>query len=223
LTSKKVLIDMSEEKQELKELKELIGYPPSQFVEEEGYLIEKLPFDDTEVFYIKDFIPAGQRDELYKLFFDNLRWDKGPNRDTCLYGDIDVLYPYAAGTGYGESIHPLPWTADLLYCKELVERVAKASFDVCYCSWYRTGKKFVGFHSDRSELGKDTPIASISLGAERLFEFRDKAQTRAKYRMTLHNGSLLVMGKRCQELYVHALMKEPSLKDGRINLTFRHT
>jgi len=205
------------------ETKEMAKYPPSTFSMEDGYVLERLPFDDTEVIYIKDFLPLEKRGDLYKTFFENLSWDKGPNRDTCLYGDNNVLYPYAAGTGYGDSISPLPWIPELLYCKELVEKVSKASFDVCYCSWYRTGKKFVGFHSDRSELGKDTPIASISLGAERAFEFRDKAQTKPKYRMTLHNGSLLVMGKKCQELYVHALMKEPSLKEGRINLTFRHT
>jgi alkylated DNA repair dioxygenase AlkB len=49
--------------------------------------------------------------------------------------------------------------------------------DICLCGWYANGKKKIGWHRDREELGNQTPIASISLGAERLFEFRENNAT----------------------------------------------
>lgn len=33
---------------------------------------------------------------------------------------------------------------------------------------YENGMKSIGYHSDREEKGKETPIASISLGATRV-------------------------------------------------------
>ena len=41
------------------------------------------------------------------------------------------------------------------------------------------------------------------------------------YTLDLAHGSLLVMGKGCQENYMHSLLKDPKYKLPRINITFR--
>eukprot|EP00455_Lapot_gusevi_P056542 TRINITY_DN941_c0_g1_i2.p1 TRINITY_DN941_c0_g1~~TRINITY_DN941_c0_g1_i2.p1 ORF type:complete len:110 (+),score=22.56 TRINITY_DN941_c0_g1_i2:29-331(+) len=86
------------------------------------------------------------------------------------------------------------------------------------------GQKGIGFHCDREELDKDTPIASITLGAERWFEFKEKGPNKEVcHRMMLHDGSLLVMGPDCQHKYLHCLPIDRAIRGGRINLTFRNS
>jgi len=64
----------------------------------------------------------------------------------------------------------------------------------------------------------------VSIGAERLFEFKGcKDYAYESYKMLLHNGSLLVMGENCQQRYMHSLPMDTTITEGRINFTFRHT
>lgn len=44
-----------------------------------------------------------------------------------------------------------------------------------------------------------------------------------RYRMDLQSGSLLVMGKRSQRNYLHSIPSQSSIKEPRLNLTFRVT
>jgi alkylated DNA repair dioxygenase AlkB len=87
-------------------------------------------------------------------------------------------------------------------------------------NYYVNGKKSIGYHSDNEEKGDIECIASISLGAERIFSFRSKA-TNSISRIKLSNGSLLVMDKGCQDNYDHCLVQDKSITNGRLNLTFR--
>jgi alkylated DNA repair dioxygenase AlkB len=64
------------------------------------------------------------------------------------------------------------------------------------------------------------PIASISLGAERVFQMRSKDK-QFNERITLGNGSLLIMQAGMQETWTHAIPKTVREVGGRINLTFR--
>jgi len=95
-------------------------------------------------------------------------------------------------------------------------------FNVCLLNFYESGEQRIGWHSDREEIGRDTPIASVSLGATRTLMVRSKqngVQDRASITMT--NGSMVVMENICQHLYVHSVPKESNVTEGRINLTFR--
>ena len=78
-----------------------------------------------------------------------------------------------------------------------------------------------------SVLGQvyDTPVASISLGASRVFAFCPDAykDKQPQYGLRLSHGSLLVMTAECNREYAHALLRG-STADGegaRYNLTFR--
>ena len=69
------------------------------------------------------------------------------------------------------------------------------------------------------KLGDDPIIASLSLGAERIFSLKGKIGT---YNLTLEDGSLLYMGKGTQKNYYHQVPKSYKKVSPRINLTFRY-
>lgn len=99
---------------------------------------------------------------------------------------------------------------------------SKVEFNVCLLNYYEDGQQRIGWHSDREEIGRSTPIASISLGATRQFQIRSKtngAHDRTTVYMT--NGSIMFMENICQLQYLHSVPREVDITEGRINLTFR--
>jgi alkylated DNA repair dioxygenase AlkB len=63
-------------------------------------------------------------------------------------------------------------------------------------------------------------IASVSLGAERLFRLRRKDGSVA-FSEWLRHGSLLIMAGDTEKNFKHEVLKEPAVTQPRINLTFR--
>jgi len=96
------------------------------------------------------------------------------------------------------------------------------SLNVCLLNFYEDGQQRIGWHADREEIGRTTPIMSISLGAERQFLIRSQTNGRTdRCSLTLRNGSLTMMTPECQLHYLHSVPKESEVSTGRINLTFR--
>jgi alkylated DNA repair dioxygenase AlkB len=80
----------------------------------------------------------------------------------------------------------------------------------------------MGWHRDNErELGVNPAIASVSLGATRVFQIREYESKKSKINILLENGSLLIMKGKTQEYWEHALPKSKTVNEGRINLTFR--
>merc|ERR1712156_1030151 len=78
------------------------------------------------------------------------------------------------------------------------------------------------WHADlHPQLGRNPSIASVSLGAVRVFEFRRKNGPPNFIRFPLFPGSLLVMEGATQEDWLHCLPRDVNCKEERINLTFR--
>ena len=69
-------------------------------------------------------------------------------------------------------------------------------------------------------LIKNSSIASFSFGAERKFSFKHN-NSKQKVEFLLEHGSLLSMENEIQDHWKHALTKSMSIKQARINLTFR--
>jgi alkylated DNA repair dioxygenase AlkB len=89
-------------------------------------------------------------------------------------------------------------------------------------NFYRNGNDSLGWHTDNErELGARPRIASLSLGAERIFEIRHNL-TREILRLPLHSGSLLIMSGDFQTCWQHRIPKQRAILAPRINLTFRH-
>jgi len=116
----------------------------------------------------------------------------------------------------------------LLNHGHLLEKVKEElgeEFNICLVNTYPKGKDYIGWHADNEEKGSKYCIASISLGVVRLFSFlyrnKDLGGEGERVEVDLEHGSLLVMKHPCQDLYLHSLMACKSVKDMRINLTFR--
>jgi alkylated DNA repair dioxygenase AlkB len=123
-------------------------------------------------------------------------------------------FPEAA---YGKNF---PWPPEMLPLKNRVEAHTGLVFGTCVCIWYPDGNIGVDYHSDRPAFGDTTVLPSISLGAERNFQLRENA-TQKVFEKRLEVGSMIIMGKHCQERYEHCLPEDPTCTEGRINLTFR--
>lgn len=112
------------------------------------------------------------------------------------------------------------WVAGLDEQAEKLSKLLDWPFHTCVCIYYPDGNEGVDFHSDYPAFGNTSVIASLSIGAERIFQLRHK-ETGEIFSKRLETGSLIVMGHGCQEKYEHALPLDPSCTEPRLNLTFR--
>lgn len=219
------------------------------------------------VYYDSTFLPEVHADVIFKSLLEGVKWELPPagsseDRATAVYSEVE--YNNRDGKGYVTSsinsweVAPL----ELLDLKRRAEEWHAArtgfpvKFDVCLLNLYSSGSEHLAWHSDREEIDpmqrgpRTSPIASISLGAERSFGFLPKwsaeieSQVRAAadglassdavtrnesfakmcnagFRpIRLAHGSLCIMENVCQLLYKHALLPEHSCGP-RINVTFR--
>ena len=103
-----------------------------------------------------------------------------------------------------------------------VETETGKPFNRALVNYYRNGKDSVDWHADdEASLGFEPLIASVSVGAERIFQLRHNlSQQRVK--INLPHGSLLLMGAGVQEHWQHSVAKVKQLEDPRVNFTFRY-
>jgi alkylated DNA repair dioxygenase AlkB len=192
---------------------------------EEGYPLSVLPFDG-EVLYYGSILESRQAKEYFSHLEKNISWEhdkaliRGKSivtkRQVAWYGDAGFAYTYS-----GHTHHSLCWTDQLLKLKNKVEDQCNETFNSCLLNYYENGETGMSWHSDSEKaLGKNTVIASLSLGAERKFVFRHK-ESKKKVNLLLEHGSLLVMKGATQSHWQHALPKTKSVRYPRINLTFR--
>lgn len=127
------------------------------------------------------------------------------------HGDPGCTYKYS-----GHVNQPEPWTVTLDRARARVAPTANAVL----LNWYRDGRDSISAHSDdEADMVPEAPIVCLSLGAARTLVFRHKRDKRT-VKVTLTNGSVLVMQGSCQRDWTHAIPKETSGGD-RISLTFR--
>ena len=180
---------------------------------------------DTPIDYYEHFVENRKEvfEEISNLFTSEERKEvdgKRLNRMTMVFisntADITVI-PKIWGKDVTVSIFP-KILEDLR-----INVIEKTGFDfnICLANYYSTGKRSIGFHSDNEEKGSISCIASISLGAERAFDFRKKENKEIVKRIVLSDGSLLVMKDGCQENFEHQLPVDKNCKEPRLNLTFR--
>lgn len=137
-------------------------------------------------------------------------------RKVAWYGNERYNYTYSNTTKQA-----LPWTPELIKLKQLIENITGTQFNSCLLNLYHTGEEGMAWHSDDEKaLGRNTVIASLSLGAARKFSFKHKTSGEKKD-IILEPGSLLVMQGATQTHWLHRLPPTKTVKNARINLTFR--
>lgn len=134
------------------------------------------------------------------------------------YGDAGREYAYS-----GVVLTPLPWTPLLLALRQQVQRLAGEPFNSVLLNYYRDHRDSIGLHSDdERELGPEPVIASLSLGATRVFVLKHKTRRELPpLRVELPSASLLVMKGPTQRCWKHGIDKMTRPCGPRVNLTFR--
>ncbi|CAB4592124.1 unannotated protein [freshwater metagenome] len=187
---------------------------------------EILPTDGSAVL-LPAFLDHITADDLLTELLGSLRWEEpqlmmfGKSvtepRLSTWHADPGLNYTYSGLERIAQ-----PWTTQLLHVRQLCETVTSHTFNGVLVNLYRNGSDHLGWHSDDEKVNGPEPIiASISLGADRRFDFRHR-DTKEVVSTTLSHGSLLVMSGLSQKCWVHRLPKTPRLEQPRINLTFRH-
>ncbi|XP_044271765.1 DNA oxidative demethylase ALKBH2-like isoform X2 [Tribolium madens] len=149
------------------------------------------------------------------------KWHQIP-RQQAAYGDQGTIYKFS-----GTSVPCKPWTETLISVRDLLKRVTGFNYNFVLINRYRDGNDHIGEHKDNeSELDKGTPIASLSLGQQRLFvlkhqDCRKKERTIAPVKIQLQHGSLLLMNPPTNNYWYHALPPCKRAPGVRLNLTFR--
>jgi alkylated DNA repair dioxygenase AlkB len=118
---------------------------------------------------------------------------------------------------------PQPWTPRLLAVRDRLVGLLGRHFDFVWVNRYRDGRDSVAWHGDR-EGARLPVIASLSLGAARRFDLRPKPDPVWRPRGTsldLYDGDLVVMAGETQIWWEHRVRKDPSIREERLNLTFR--
>lgn len=195
--------------------------------------MQNLKLKDASVFYNPKFLETSVADnvfaEISKLFSmehsrDVTDSNKKPlytlNRKTRAFVDSDVNRSDVPRI-WGSNITVTEFPPILSKIKSDIQELLIYRFNICLVNYYDTGKNTIGWHSDNEEKGSISCIASISLGAERKFEFKRTDNKEVCKEIVLHHGSLLVMGHGCQENYNHRLPEDINCKEPRLNLTFR--
>lgn len=123
-------------------------------------------------------------------------------------------------------VHPRTPTLERIEERVLQLTGASRPYDVVLVNFYRDGNDSIAYHSDDERAIDQTDVASVSLGAERLFRMQRKQSEQPRQRKITHAGilaagSLLWMKGQCQRLYKHELPKQPNVLQPRLNVTFR--
>ncbi len=180
----------------------------------------------AEVSCDPEWLPPTEADATLAALVDELPWSQHrvrlfgrelpAPRLSAWIGDPGAAYTYSRVRH-----EPLPWTPTLATLRERLQATTGSRFNSVLANRYRNGRDSMGWHADdEPELGERPLIASISLGAARVFQLKPRAGGRAQS-ITLIHGSLLLMGGDTQRLYLHALPKTARVLGERINLTFR--
>jgi alkylated DNA repair dioxygenase AlkB len=180
----------------------------------------------TELDVIEGFYDAVESERLYQRLLHEQNW---PDNRYIVAGRQFVLprlqtWHADAGIRYSYSNNLLEtrlWSPLLLEIRAKVESFLSFSFNSVLVNWYRNGEDYVGWHSDNElELGEQPFIASLTLGVERLFEFRHKKSLETG-QLLLRSGTLLIMQPDFQHHWLHSVPIDKNVQQGRINLTFR--
>jgi alkylated DNA repair dioxygenase AlkB len=190
---------------------------------------EKIEFalPDAEIDYYPDFFNQEKANELFEKLKTEVPWQQD---DITVYGKthpqprLTALYGNE-GKPYGYSniiMQPHSWSPLIMFIKNEIETVSNQNFTTVLLNNYRNGKDSNGWHADNEkELGHNPIIASVSFGAERVFQLKHNTIAGLKQNILLEHGSLLIMKGTTQHFWKHQIPKTAKEIDSRINLTFR--
>ena len=190
------------------------------------FSVQKIELEDTHLLYFPHFLSSLEADDWFTFLKNKVNFQSGEiklfgktyakPRLEAFYAENELTYSYS-----GKQMKTDPFFDEIEELKKLIETLSDLDFNAVLINLYRNGMDSNGWHADdEKELGEDPYIASISLGAERIFELKHN-QTKKKIKLKLEHGSLLCMMQGSQRFWKHQLPKDKTVDIPRINLTFR--
>ncbi len=210
----------------IRELETPCVYHDSNFLSKEqadsyyGTLRKKIPWEKTAKInrWVRLYQEAGENDASAYAYKDAPQQQAESSRDlSSAREDLNNV------NGFPDIVQDIrKLCQDWYVSKQKSSDEEAPAFNVCLLNFYEDGQQRIGWHADREEIGRSTPIASVSLGAPRKFLVRSQTDGRRdRASLQLSSGSLVVMEPSCQTNYLHSVPKESEVTTGRINLTFR--
>lgn len=187
--------------------------------------------DGLNVLYYGKFYPKKYADYLFDRLEKEIEYNPAKESQVFIHGKwIDIPRKQVAfgdvGTSYTFSHNTVPtktWTPLLLSIKKDVEKMAGKKFNFVLINRYNDGDQYIGWHSDSSiNLDLNPDIASLTVGSERLFKFRNIEDNSKQLTVQLNHGSLLFMNHPTNQYWQHSLPVRKNVNRPRINLTFRN-
>ena len=189
------------------------------------YIEINLP--DANIRLFPHFLNPDMAAQLFQVFSNKVPWRHDPikvfgktymqPRLTSLHGTTNQGYGYANIRMQAQPM--MPELNDIL---QRIAKIDKSDFNIVLLNLYRDGNDSNGWHADNEkELGQNPVIASVSLGAPRLFKLKHRYDKNLKHQLLLESGSLLLMSGATQHYWLHQVPKTKKQVGPRINLTFR--
>lgn len=139
-----------------------------------------------------------------------------PKRLVLANGDINTIYAFI-----GKSVTSKPWTLFMIELRDKIEKQMFCTFNYALLNLYHDGSTYISqYKDDESCLNSVFPIAALSLCAQRTIEIR-RPNAPSTF-IDLEHGSLYSMGKPTNDLFTHGIASDPTIKDMRVSLTYRH-
>jgi hypothetical protein len=168
---------------------------------------------------------------LSELQFDGFKGAAGEelprlqNLQADLSDGVIPVYRYP-GNYRGDQWTTFPWSPTSLKLKQRVEEtlqpLVQQTMNHCVTNYYRHGNDFIAHHSDKDlDLNRQGVIVSLSLGEERVFELRRRAEPQDTFRIRLPHASMLVLGPNTNREWTHAILPNKDSRGVRLSLTMR--
>ena len=178
--------------------------------------------------FYSNFLKKDQADFLFNNLYNEIDWKQEKinfmgkvspiPRLTYWFSKENKEYTYS-----GIKVLPVPYSKVIQWLSDLVEEKSGYEFNSVLLNLYRDGNDKVAWHADDEKSLTDTiNIASVSIGAEREFQFKSKHNPEEKEEILLTHGSLLIMHDPVQQHWLHQIPVRKKVNKPRINLTFRY-
>lgn len=171
--------------------------------------------DGAKVIYIPRYVNLP--DNLFNELKNSIPWDQYKYQ---VHGK-EVMSPRLMHIiNYGDNQNEYIYLPELEKIKKRVERIIGRKFSYAVLNYYRDGKDYIGFHSDR-EVKTGQIVVSVTVGATRKFVLKHKFREDIKHVFLLEDGDVLILNEAAiKGVYKHSIPKMANV-GSRINITFR--
>lgn len=180
--------------------------------------------------YFPDFLTKDSADDLLVCLTNEVSWlSVTEARREAWMNDFSADYTYGSGAGQ-RTYKAQPWHVLVnnlrFYMRSNVTAESGIEgclrWDGCFLNYYANEKNALGWHSDDDpKIDHTQSIAVVSLGAERVINFRQKGQKGAGESLVLGHGSLLLMLPGMQQTHNHKIPRHNQPCPPRVSLTYR--